>query len=144
VLVQALALDIGRQLAAYEVEYHVLQEEMAAGLASPPSSPHPISSGGSLPFDSPPAKWDRLEKSNQVLQKQVRDLQNQLQSSKTNYRVLEANLTAQQAMYTRLERQVCPNRRRRCQRRLRKKVLNWRFALFITDSYTIVKQTELP
>ena len=25
-----------------------------------------------------------------------------------------------------------------------KKFLNWRFALFITNSYTIVKQTELP
>ena len=99
---QALTLDISRQLTAYEVEYHVLQEEtVAAGLASPPNGLHAAVAGADVH-----TKWDRLEKTNQALQKQVRDLQNQVHMGKTSYRILEANLTAHQAMYTRLERQV--------------------------------------
>jgi hypothetical protein len=47
-----------------------------------------------------------LEESNLALQKQVRELQAQLQSAKVTTRILENNLSASQSKYTRLEREV--------------------------------------
>lgn len=96
---QALGLDISRQLAAYEVEYHVLQEEIVAGIASP-----------ICPQKQDAEDWREkarhLEESNIALQKQVRELQAQLQSVKVTTRILENNLSASQSKYTRLEREV--------------------------------------
>jgi hypothetical protein len=93
-------LDISRQLAAYEVEYHVLQEEIVAGIASPISPQHQHATEDLI------EKTRFLEESNMVLQKQVRELQAQLQSAKVTTRILENNLSASQSKYTRLEREV--------------------------------------
>lgn len=96
---QALGLDISRQLAAYEVEYHVLQEEIVAGIASPVSpQQHDV--------EDWKEKAHHLEESNMALQKQVRELQAQLQSAKVTTRILENNLSASQSKYARLEREV--------------------------------------
>lgn len=51
-------------------------------------------------------KSQRLEEANQALQKQVRELQAQIQSAKVTTRILENNLTASQSKYIRLERKV--------------------------------------
>ena len=97
---QALELDISRQLAAYEVEYHVLQEEIVAGIASTQNSPqNPV-------VEDWAEKARHLEESNIALQKQVRELQAQLQSAKVTTRILENNLGASQSKYSRLEREV--------------------------------------
>ena len=93
-------MDISRQLAAYEVEYHVLQEEIVAGIASPISPQHQHATEDLI------EKTRFLEESNMVLQKQVRELQAQLQSAKVTTRILENNLSASQSKYTRLEREV--------------------------------------
>lgn len=92
-------MNIDRQLAAYEVEYHVLQEEIVASISSGPASPKILR-------EEEVQKSDRLEESNKNLQKQVRELQAQVREAQTNIRLLEANLTANQAMYGRLEQQV--------------------------------------
>lgn len=97
---QALELDISRQLAAYEVEYHVLQEEIIAGIASTSNSPQNRDS------EDWAEKARHLEESNTALQKQVRELQAQLQSAKVTTRILENNLSASQSKFTRLEREV--------------------------------------
>lgn len=99
VIREALGLDISRQLAAYEVEYHVLQEEIVAGIASPVSpQQHDV--------EDWKEKARHLEESNMALQKQVRELQAQLQSAKVTTRILENNLSASQSKYARLEREV--------------------------------------
>lgn len=96
-LLKALELDISRQLAAYEVEYHVLQEEIGAG--GPNGTQTHVS-------EDLTEKVRHLEESNSALQKQVRELQAQLQSAKVTTRILENNLCASQSKYTRLEREV--------------------------------------
>lgn len=51
-------------------------------------------------------KAQRLEESNHALQKQVRELQAQLQAAKVTTRILENNLTASQSKCAKLERDV--------------------------------------
>ena len=92
-------MDISKQLAAYEVEYHVIQEEVVTSMSSAPTSPK-LQSGGSM------LKSMELEESNQNLQKQVRELQTQLQRAKTNSCLLEARLKESQTNEIKLERQV--------------------------------------
>lgn len=122
-LKQALELDISRQLAAYEVEYHVLQEEImmggsACGIVGSSGLGASPASGSSMQSleqqlraaeDCWKEKSQRLEEMNQVLQKQVRELQAQLQSAKVTTRILENNLTASQSKYIQLERKVRRN-----------------------------------
>ena len=97
---QALELDISKQLAAYEVEYHVIQEEVVvASVSSAPASPKMHAEGSLL-------KSIELEESNLSLQKQVRELQAQLQRSKTNACLQEVRLKDCQSAQTKLERQV--------------------------------------
>lgn len=101
---QALELDISRQLAAYEVEYHVLQEEIVAGVVSPANSPQQND------VEEWMEKARHLEETNMALQKQVREMQAQLQAAKVTTRILENNLSASQSKYVRLEREVRKNR----------------------------------
>lgn len=51
-------------------------------------------------------KAERFEESNRELQKEVRELQAELQSAKLTARVLENNLSASQLKCSRLEREV--------------------------------------
>lgn len=60
---QVMEMDISKQLHAYEVEYHVLQDEML--------------DAGPLPDDSD--RLDKLEKTNAQLKKQNMDLLEKLQ-----------------------------------------------------------------
>lgn len=87
-------------MATYEVEYYVLQEEMTASASSP--GLEQIYNSGEDWMD----KAQRLEEANQGLQKQVRELQAQLQSTKVTTRILENNLAASQSKYFKLERKV--------------------------------------
>ena len=97
-------MDISRQLAAYEVEYHVLQEEIVAGVVSPANSPQQND------VEEWMEKARHLEETNMALQKQVREMQAQLQAAKVTTRILENNLSASQSKYVRLEREVRKNR----------------------------------
>lgn len=63
VVLQVIEMDISKQLHAYEVEYHVLQDEML--------------DAGPLPDDS--ERLDKLEKTNTQLKKQNMDLLEKLQ-----------------------------------------------------------------
>ncbi len=60
---QAIEMDISKQLYAYEVEYHVLQDEL-------PDAPPPSEDSDRL---------DKLEKANVQLKKQNMDLLEKLQ-----------------------------------------------------------------
>ena len=98
-------MDISRQLAAYEVEYFVLQEEIIASIASTPANAQQFQQQ-----QQPPDDWvektQRLEELNQTLQKQVHELQAQVQAAKLNSRILETNLNVSQSKCNRLERKV--------------------------------------
>ena len=96
---QALELDISKQLAAYEVEYHVIQEEVVASISSAPTSPKSHTEGSMLASM-------QLEESNLNLQKQIRELQTQLQRAKTSSCLLEVRLKESQSTQANLERQV--------------------------------------
>lgn len=65
-------MDISKQLHAYEVEYHVLQDEML--------------DTGPLPDDS--ERLDKLEKTNAQLKKQNMDLLEKLQVQKRRIKFL--------------------------------------------------------
>jgi chromosome segregation ATPase len=78
VSLQVFQLDISQQLQAYEVEYHVLQEEI-----SRPPAPAAVSN---------PKQLRALEQSNQQLQQQKMELLEQLQSSRCQTRSLESQL----------------------------------------------------
>ena len=94
-------MDISRLLAGYEVEYHVLQEEIAAGLISPAGDTATSTHEAEALQNALVSKQE-----NETLERKVRELQNQLHETKAIVRVAEANLANHQAMYTRLERQV--------------------------------------
>ena len=82
-------LDITKQLQAYEVEYHVLQEEM---MQSP--------SRGDTEFIA------RLELSNQNLRQQNRDLIDQLQSAHSHNHSLDVQLNQEQATQSKLKSHI--------------------------------------
>ncbi|KAK0139453.1 TBC1 domain family member 4 [Merluccius polli] len=69
-------MDISKQLHAYEVEYHVLQDEMVEG--------------GPLVDDS--ERLDKLEKTNIQLKKQNMELLEKLQASRQKIQTLEMNV----------------------------------------------------
>lgn len=66
-------MDISKQLHAYEVEYHVLQDEVLDGGAVLDDADH----------------LDKLEKTNVQLKKQNMDLLEKLQVRRTNCLILE-------------------------------------------------------
>uniref|UniRef100_A0AAQ4QD68 TBC1 domain family member 4 n=1 Tax=Gasterosteus aculeatus aculeatus TaxID=481459 RepID=A0AAQ4QD68_GASAC len=69
-------MDISKQLHAYEVEYHVLQDEMLEA--------------GPLPDDSD--RLDKLEKTNVQLKKQNMDLLEKLQAARQKIQTLETSV----------------------------------------------------
>ncbi|XP_077392881.1 TBC1 domain family member 4 isoform X2 [Festucalex cinctus] len=69
-------MDISKQLHAYEVEYHVLQDEVAEG--------------GATPDDS--ERLDKLEKTNSQLKKQNMELLEKLQGARQKIQTLETNV----------------------------------------------------
>ncbi|KAM3862410.1 TBC1 domain family member 4 [Diretmus argenteus] len=75
-IAKVLEMDISKQLHAYEVEYHVLQDEML--------------DAGPLPDDSD--RLDKLEKTNVQLKKQNMDLLEKLQAARQKIQKLETNV----------------------------------------------------
>ncbi|XP_048879973.1 TBC1 domain family member 4 isoform X2 [Brienomyrus brachyistius] len=73
---QVLEMDISKQLHAYEVEYHVLQDEMLDSTT--------------LPDDMD--RLDKLEKTNSQLKKQNMDLLEKLQAARVKIQSLEVNV----------------------------------------------------
>uniref|UniRef100_A0A668ADD2 TBC1 domain family member 4 n=1 Tax=Myripristis murdjan TaxID=586833 RepID=A0A668ADD2_9TELE len=75
-ITKVLEMDISKQLHAYEVEYHVLQDEML--------------DSGPLADDSD--RLDKLEKTNIQLKKQNMDLLEKLQAARQKIQTLETNV----------------------------------------------------
>ncbi|KAM4608434.1 TBC1 domain family member 4 isoform 2-T2 [Polymixia lowei] len=75
-ITKVLEMDISKQLHAYEVEYHVLQDEMVEA--------------GPLADDSD--RLDKLEKTNVQLKKQNMDLLEKLQAARQKIQTLETNV----------------------------------------------------
>uniref|UniRef100_A0A671RGU5 TBC1 domain family member 4 n=1 Tax=Sinocyclocheilus anshuiensis TaxID=1608454 RepID=A0A671RGU5_9TELE len=75
-ITKAIKMDISKQLHAYEVEYHVLQDELSD--APPPSE------------DSD--RLDKLEKANAQLKKQNMDLLEKLQAARLKIQTLESSV----------------------------------------------------
>uniref|UniRef100_A0A8C2D2C0 TBC1 domain family member 4 n=1 Tax=Cyprinus carpio TaxID=7962 RepID=A0A8C2D2C0_CYPCA len=75
-ITKAIEMDISKQLHAYEVEYHVLQDELSD--APPPSE------------DSD--RLDKLEKANVQLKKQNMDLLEKLQAARLKIQTLESSV----------------------------------------------------
>ncbi|XP_041806100.1 TBC1 domain family member 4 isoform X3 [Chelmon rostratus] len=75
-MAKVMEMDISKQLHAYEVEYHVLQDEML--------------DVGPLPDDSD--RLDKLEKTNVQLKKQNMDLLEKLQAARQKIQTLETSV----------------------------------------------------
>lgn len=75
-IAKMLDMDISKQLHAYEVEYHVLQDEMV--------------DSGPLPDDS--ERLDKLEKTNAQLKKQNMELLEKLQAARQKIQSLETSM----------------------------------------------------
>uniref|UniRef100_A0A671UUF7 TBC1 domain family member 4 n=1 Tax=Sparus aurata TaxID=8175 RepID=A0A671UUF7_SPAAU len=75
-IAKVMEMDISKQLHAYEVEYHVLQDEMLEA--------------GPLPDDSD--RLDKLEKTNVHLKKQNMDLLEKLQAARQKIQTLETSV----------------------------------------------------
>ncbi|XP_040912535.1 TBC1 domain family member 4 isoform X6 [Toxotes jaculatrix] len=75
-IAKVMEMDISKQLHAYEVEYHVLQDEML--------------DAGPLPDDSD--RLDKLEKTNVQLKKQNMDLLEKLQAARQKIQSLETSV----------------------------------------------------
>uniref|UniRef100_A0AAQ5X7M3 TBC1 domain family member 4 n=1 Tax=Amphiprion ocellaris TaxID=80972 RepID=A0AAQ5X7M3_AMPOC len=75
-IAKVMEMDISKQLHAYEVEYHVLQDELL--------------DAGPLPDDSD--RLDRLEKTNTQLKKQNMDLLEKLQAARQKIQTLETSV----------------------------------------------------
>ncbi|XP_022255719.1 TBC1 domain family member 4-like isoform X2 [Limulus polyphemus] len=86
---QVFNLDLSKQLQAYEVEYHVLQEEM---LYSPDRADDDL--------------FQKLETVNRNLKRQNMELLEQLQVAHTNVHTLEMSVTSYQNTVKRLEDRV--------------------------------------
>ncbi|XP_076021770.1 TBC1 domain family member 4 isoform X2 [Genypterus blacodes] len=76
IMAKVIDMDISKQLHAYEVEYHVLQDEML--------------DSGPLPDDS--ERLDKLEKTNVQLKKQNMELLEKLQAARQKIQTLETNM----------------------------------------------------
>uniref|UniRef100_A0A8D3CM12 TBC1 domain family member 4 n=1 Tax=Scophthalmus maximus TaxID=52904 RepID=A0A8D3CM12_SCOMX len=75
-IAKVMEMDISKQLHTYEVEYHVLQDEMIEA--------------GPLPDDSD--RLDKLEKTNTQLKKQNMDLLEKLQAARQKIQTLETSV----------------------------------------------------
>ncbi|XP_074550910.1 TBC1 domain family member 4 isoform X2 [Halichoeres trimaculatus] len=75
-MAKVMDMDISKQLHAYEVEYHVLQDEML--------------DSGPLPDDS--ERLDKVEKTNAQLKKQNMDLLEKLQAARQKIQTLETSV----------------------------------------------------
>nr|XP_020465081.1 TBC1 domain family member 4 isoform X3 [Monopterus albus] len=75
-IAKVMDMDISKQLHAYEVEYHVLQDEMLEA--------------GPVPDDSD--RLDKLEKTNAQLKKQNMDLLEKLQAARQKIQTLETSV----------------------------------------------------
>ncbi|XP_030613877.1 TBC1 domain family member 4 isoform X1 [Archocentrus centrarchus] len=75
-IAKVMEMDISKQLQAYEVEYHVLQDEML--------------DSGPLPDDS--ERLDKLEKTNAQLKKQNMELLEKLQAARQKIQTLETSM----------------------------------------------------
>uniref|UniRef100_A0A669BBV2 TBC1 domain family member 4 n=1 Tax=Oreochromis niloticus TaxID=8128 RepID=A0A669BBV2_ORENI len=75
-IAKVMEMDISKQLQAYEVEYHVLQDEMLES--------------GPLPDDS--ERLDKLEKTNAQLKKQNMELLEKLQAARQKIQTLETSM----------------------------------------------------
>lgn len=75
-ITKSIEMDISKQLHAYEVEYHVLQDELSD--APPPSEESD--------------RLDKLEKSNAQLKKQNMDLLEKLQAARLKIQTLESSV----------------------------------------------------
>ncbi|XP_034431150.1 TBC1 domain family member 4 isoform X2 [Hippoglossus hippoglossus] len=75
-IAKVMDMDISKQLHAYEVEYHVLQDEMIEA--------------GPLPDDSD--RLEKLEKTNTQLKKQNMDLLEKLQAARQKIQTLETSM----------------------------------------------------
>nr|XP_057938399.1 TBC1 domain family member 4 isoform X2 [Doryrhamphus excisus] len=76
-IAKVMEMDISKQLHTYEVEYHVLQDEM-------------LESGAPLPDDS--ERLEKLEKTNVQLKKQNMELLEKLQAARQKIQTLETNV----------------------------------------------------
>ncbi|KAJ8253388.1 hypothetical protein GJAV_G00212370 [Gymnothorax javanicus] len=76
VITQVLEMDISKQLHAYEVEYHVLQDELM----------------DSTPASDTVERLDKLERSNTQLKKQNMDLLDKLQAARLKIQSLEVSV----------------------------------------------------
>lgn len=86
VINQVFTLDITKELHAYEVEYHVIQEEFSS---SPPRGDFELLS--------------QLEATNRNLKRQNKELLEELQATHSNIRCLERNISSYQACTSRYE-----------------------------------------
>ncbi|KAJ8349963.1 hypothetical protein SKAU_G00250930 [Synaphobranchus kaupii] len=75
-IAQVLEMDISKQLHAYEVEYHVLQDEMLEA----------------TPLSDDSDSLDKLERTNAQLKKQNMDLLEKLQAARVKIQSLEVNV----------------------------------------------------
>lgn len=76
IITKAIDMDISKQLQAYEVEYHVLQDELS-------DAPSPLEDSDRL---------DKLEKANAQLKKQNMDLLEKLQAARLKIQTLESSV----------------------------------------------------
>ncbi|CAL8351207.1 unnamed protein product [Boreogadus saida] len=88
---QVCAMDVSKQLQAYEVEYHVLQDEL---MDTPPTL-------------SQSQRVAQLERTNQSLRQQNRDLLEELQVSQARVEGLEGRLEGLARSEGQLREQVC-------------------------------------
>ncbi|XP_075923957.1 TBC1 domain family member 4-like isoform X2 [Petromyzon marinus] len=94
---QVCEMDLSRQLHAYEVEYHVLQDEMALQEPGGPSS----STGAATSADA-----ERLEKTCLSLKRHNQDLVEELQSARERIHCLETAMERLRVSESRLRQSV--------------------------------------
>ncbi|XP_061419823.1 TBC1 domain family member 4 isoform X2 [Lethenteron reissneri] len=96
---QVCEMDLSRQLHAYEVEYHVLQDEMA--LQEPGGPPSSTGTGAAASADA-----ERLEKTCLSLKRHNQDLVEELQSARERIHCLEGAMERLRVSESRLRQSV--------------------------------------
>lgn len=95
-ILQVFQLDITDQLRTYELEYHVLQEEMMPPTPRSRSSSSSTTSSCSSSLTSPPSEasstWQNIEASHSALKRQNHELLEQLQDANSMILSLEAQV----------------------------------------------------
>ncbi|CAM9601816.1 unnamed protein product [Lampetra planeri] len=97
---QVCEMDLSRQLHAYEVEYHVLQDEMALQEPGGPSSSSSTGTGAAS------ADAERLEKTCLSLKRHNQDLVEELQSARERIHCLEGAMERLRVSESRLRQSV--------------------------------------